>query len=102
MFYTSILLPIFFFVFIYILQRPPYGTFHFSAISGSATIQYKDPYTIPYITGNTREAVYFALGFAHAADRLFALHLYRASAYGRLSEVNLNFVIDFWKRYNWN
>ena len=44
---------------------------------------------MPYINGTTNEAVIYALGFAHAADRLYDLQFKRAYAYGELSEVRI-------------
>jgi penicillin amidase len=42
---------------------------------------------VPHIFGNTDEDVFFALGFAHAEDRLFQMVLMRRTVQGRLSEV---------------
>jgi penicillin G amidase len=42
---------------------------------------------IPHIFGKTDEDVYFALGFAHAQDRLWQMTMLRRTAQGRLSEV---------------
>ena len=71
----------------FIVTIPPRGPLQISTISGSATLIYETDHGIPYINGTTKEAVMFALGFSHAADRLFSLHLRRASAYGTLSEI---------------
>ncbi len=57
------------------------------SIHGEATIVYESEYGVPYITGTTNEAVSYALGFSHAADRLYDLQLKRSFIYGRLSEV---------------
>ncbi|WP_374300582.1 penicillin acylase family protein [Paracoccus sp. (in: a-proteobacteria)] len=42
---------------------------------------------VPHIFGQTDEDVFFALGLAHAQDRLFQMTLLRRAAQGRLSEV---------------
>lgn len=42
---------------------------------------------VPHIFGQTDEDVYFALGLAHAQDRLFQMTLLRRAAQGRLAEV---------------
>jgi penicillin G amidase len=42
---------------------------------------------VPHIFGKTDEDVYFALGFAHAQDRLWQMTMLRRTAQGRLSEV---------------
>jgi penicillin amidase len=43
--------------------------------------------SVPHIFGQTDEDVYFALGFAHAQDRLWQMTMLRRTAQGRLSEV---------------
>ncbi|MDO5646581.1 penicillin acylase family protein [Paracoccus sp. (in: a-proteobacteria)] len=42
---------------------------------------------VPHIFGDTDRDVYFALGLAHAQDRLFQMTLLRRAAQGRLSEI---------------
>ncbi|OYU39150.1 MAG: penicillin acylase family protein [Pseudorhodobacter sp. PARRP1] len=42
---------------------------------------------VPHIFGATEEDVYFALGFAHAQDRLWQMTMLRRTAQGRLSEI---------------
>jgi penicillin amidase len=42
---------------------------------------------VPHIFGKTAEDVYFALGFAHAQDRLWQMTMLRRTAQGRLSEI---------------
>ncbi len=79
------------------LQRPPHGQLYLSTIKGDATVKYVGDHSIPYITGSTKEAVMFAVGFAHAADRLYDLQLKRAMAAGRLAEVFVRCdTIDRW------
>ena len=42
---------------------------------------------VPHIFGKTEADVYFALGFAHAQDRLWQMTMLRRTAQGRLSEI---------------
>ncbi|MFZ0100036.1 MAG: penicillin acylase family protein, partial [Gemmobacter sp.] len=42
---------------------------------------------VPHIFGKTDRDVYFALGFAHAQDRLWQMTMLRRTAQGRLSEL---------------
>ena len=42
---------------------------------------------VPHIFGATDADIYFALGFAHAQDRLWQMTMLRRTAQGRLSEV---------------
>jgi penicillin amidase len=42
---------------------------------------------VPHIFGQTDEDVFFALGFAHAQDRLWQMTMLRRTAQGRLSEL---------------
>ena len=42
---------------------------------------------VPHIFGETDEDVYFALGYAHAQDRLWQMTMLRRTAQGRLSEL---------------
>lgn len=43
------------------------------------------------ISGSTNQAVYYALGYAHAADRLYDMQFKRALANGKASEVCMVF-----------
>ncbi|MBO9431486.1 penicillin acylase family protein [Sulfitobacter sp. R18_1] len=47
----------------------------------------RDNANVPHIFGQSDEAVFFGLGFAHAQDRLWQLITLRRTAQGRLSEV---------------
>ncbi len=47
----------------------------------------RDTADVPHIFGTTDGDVYFALGFAHAQDRLWQMIVQRRTAQGRLSEV---------------
>jgi penicillin G amidase len=42
---------------------------------------------VPHIFGQTDEDVFFALGLAHAQDRLFQMNVLRRAAQGRLAEI---------------
>ena len=47
----------------------------------------RDNANVPHIFGETDEDVYYALGYAHAQDRLWQMTTMRRTAQGRLSEV---------------
>ncbi|WP_333714090.1 penicillin acylase family protein [Yoonia sp.] len=47
----------------------------------------RDTANVPHIFGQTNEDVYFALGYAHAQDRLWQMTMLRRTAQGRLSEL---------------
>eukprot|EP00826_Nyctotherus_ovalis_P047063 TRINITY_DN5368_c0_g1_i9.p1 TRINITY_DN5368_c0_g1~~TRINITY_DN5368_c0_g1_i9.p1 ORF type:complete len:516 (+),score=126.56 TRINITY_DN5368_c0_g1_i9:205-1752(+) len=70
------------------LQTPFRGTIFLTSIKGNATIRFDEKYSIPYITGTTREAVVFAMGYVHAMDRLYDLSMKRAFAYGTLASIS--------------
>lgn len=75
-------------VFLSYLQTPFRGTILLTSIKGDATIRFDEEYSIPYITGTTREAVVFAMGYMHAMDRLYDLSMKRAFAYGTLASIS--------------
>ena len=73
----------------YILGRslPDYSAeFSLSGINAPVEI-IRNNNNVPHIVGKTDEDVYFALGFAHAQDRLWQMTMLRRTAQGRLSEV---------------
>jgi penicillin G amidase len=73
----------------YILGRslPDYSAdFALSGISAPIEIV-RNNNNVPHIFGKTDEDVYYALGFAHAQDRLWQMTMLRRTAQGRLSEV---------------
>ncbi|RYH03297.1 penicillin acylase family protein [Salipiger sp. IMCC34102] len=47
----------------------------------------RDNAAVPHIFGQTDEDTYFALGYAHAQDRLWQMTMLRRTAQGRLSEL---------------
>jgi len=47
----------------------------------------RDNANVPHIFGETNKDVYFALGYAHAQDRLWQMTMLRRTAQGRLSEL---------------
>ena len=47
----------------------------------------RDPFGIPHVVGDTREAMAFGAGYALATDRLFETDVIRRLAQGRLSEI---------------
>ena len=72
----------------YYLSRPPRaGTIHLPYLEEEVEIQY-DKMGIPYISAPSLKSVYFGLGFAHGADRLWEMAFKRHVMSGRLSEVN--------------
>ncbi len=73
----------------YFLSRslPDYGeSFTLSGIAAPVEIVRNND-NVPHIFGATDEDSYFALGFAHAQDRLWQMTLLRRTAQGKLSEV---------------
>ena len=73
----------------YFLSRslPDYSEdFTLSGVSAPVEIV-RNNANVPHIFGKTDEDVYFALGFAHAQDRLWQMTQLRRTAQGRLSEV---------------
>jgi len=51
---------------------------------GRATVRYDDA-GVPTVRGDTERALYFAVGYAHAADRLFQMDLFRRRMEGTLA-----------------
>ena len=47
----------------------------------------RDTANVPHIFGQTNEDVYFALGFAHAQDRMWQMIMLRRTVQGRMSEL---------------
>ncbi|HQU68682.1 MAG TPA: penicillin acylase family protein [Albidovulum sp.] len=62
------------------------GSFEVAGISAPLEIV-RDTADVPHIFGKTDEDTYFALGFAHAQDRLWQMTVLRRTVEGRLSEV---------------
>ncbi len=62
------------------------GTRAVAGLSAEAEIL-RDRHGIPHIYGGSDEDIYFALGYAHAQDRLWQMDFNRRLIYGRLSEV---------------
>ena len=58
------------------------------ALTGAGTVIItRDPFGIPHVVGDTREAMAFGAGYALATDRLFETDVIRRLAQGRLSEI---------------
>jgi len=73
----------------YILSRslPDYSEdFTLQGISAPVEIV-RNNNNVPHIFGATETDVYYALGFAHAQDRLWQMTMLRRTAQGRLSEI---------------
>ncbi|MCF2903954.1 penicillin acylase family protein [Octadecabacter sp. CECT 8868] len=62
------------------------GTVEVAGISAPVEIV-RDNANVPHIFGETDEDVFFALGMAHAQDRLWQMTMLRRTAQGRLSEI---------------
>lgn len=70
-----------------IRSLPDYGaTYHMTGLTAPVEIV-RSTEDVPHIFGTTDEDVFFALGVAHAQDRLFQMTMLRRSAQGRLAEV---------------
>ena len=64
---------------------PLSGALHLTGLGAPATI-YRDAWGIPHIRADSDADAYFALGLAHAQDRLFQMDLTRRKAIGRSAE----------------
>ena len=85
--FSLVLIPLMAYFSMRYIYSPITGIVETNSKYGEAKIVYSEPYGIPYITGATNEAIYYAQGFAHASDRLYELQLKRAMASGRVSEM---------------
>ena len=61
-------------------------SFDLAGISGPVEIV-RDNANVPHIFGTNDEDVFFALGYAHAQDRMWQMTMLRRTAQGRLSEL---------------
>lgn len=66
---------------------PDYGQTHRVAGITAPVEIVRDNASVPHIFGATDADVFFALGFAHAQDRLWQMTMMRRTAQGRLSEL---------------
>ncbi|CAD8059551.1 unnamed protein product [Paramecium sonneborni] len=75
--------------FVFIYQSIPYyqGEWSSKHIKNDVNIYRDNAYGIPHIHAKTLKEGYYGLGFVHAQDRLWQLHLRRMSSQGRLSEI---------------
>ncbi|PHR54637.1 MAG: acyl-homoserine-lactone acylase [Robiginitomaculum sp.] len=62
------------------------GEIELAGLQAKTTIV-RDKYGIPHIFAPSRHDMYFAIGVAHAQDRLFQMDMSRRAAHGRLSEL---------------
>ncbi len=67
-------------------ETPVSGRMDVAGLAAPATIT-RDREGVPHITGSSLEDVHFALGVAHAQDRLWQMELQRRAIAGRLSEI---------------
>jgi penicillin amidase len=63
----------------------PYQTLRLAGLSAAVSIT-RDQWGIPHIRAASDSEVFFALGYAHAQDRLWQMETYRRAAQGRLAE----------------
>jgi penicillin amidase len=69
------------------LKAPKYeGSETLIGVNEQVKIHYDD-YGIPHILAQSESDAFFALGYAHATDRLFQMELLRRLASGRLAEI---------------
>ncbi|RZP95572.1 penicillin acylase family protein [Vibrio vulnificus] len=62
------------------------ATLSFPALLGNVAIK-RDEHGIAYIEAQSEQDIYFAMGFAHASDRLWQLEMQRRLVKGQLSEI---------------
>jgi penicillin amidase len=62
------------------------GSVKLEGLKAEVEVLYDD-YGIPHIYAQNEEDAYYALGYAHAQDRLFQMEMLRRAAGGRLSEI---------------
>jgi penicillin amidase len=55
----------------------------------------RDAFGVPHISGNSREALYYGLGYAIAQDRLFQMEMMRRSVWGEVAAVMGPSFVDF-------
>lgn len=76
----------------------PDSKLSFPGLQQTATVR-RDERGIPYITAQNDEDLYFAQGYATAADRLWQMDLLRRTARGELSEIFGNPTLEEDKRH---
>jgi penicillin amidase len=62
------------------------GTHRVAGLSGPVTVA-RDDHGIPIISAQSEDDAYFALGYAHAQDRLFQMEMMRRQGQGRIAEL---------------
>jgi len=62
------------------------GEIQFSALQDEVKITY-DEFGVPYIDAQNENDAYFALGYAHAQERLFQMEMIRRLSSGKLAEI---------------
>ena len=68
-------------------QKPQYtGTMQLDGLNEQVEVLY-DFYGVPHIYAKNEQDAYFALGYAHAQDRLFQMEMIRRVAAGKLAEI---------------
>lgn len=69
------------------------GSFDVAGLAAPVSI-HRDDNAVPHIVAANPTDAYFALGFAHAQDRLWQMDLSRRSPQGRLAEIFGNIALD--------
>jgi penicillin amidase len=62
------------------------ATISVEGLSKPATLYY-DEYAVPHIVADSEDDLFFALGFAHARERLWQMEISRRAADGRMAEI---------------
>ena len=97
-FLVLILVGVFYVYFLLRSSLPGHEGMHsFSALQDSVEITF-DAMGIPQIWANHENDAYFAMGYLHAADRLFQMDMTRRIAQGRLSELLGRTTLDIDKQ----
>lgn len=84
-------------IFVYFLASRSLPEYHkrleVAGVSAKVEIV-RDNANVPHVFGQTDQDVFFALGYAHAQDRLWQMIMLRRTAQGRLSEVFGNATLE--------
>jgi len=67
------------------------GQHEVQGLNGPVVIA-RDEHGVPHIFGETEDDVFFGLGYAHAQDRFFQMHMIRRAMEGRLAETIPSFI----------
>jgi len=75
-------------IYLWLMNSAPVysGEYNSNNISDSTEVVY-DKYGVPHIYANNAEDAYYALGYAHAQERLFQMDILRRLSTGQLAEI---------------